>query len=86
MRLFVAIPLPLAVTDELTRTMARLRRRDDGLRWSSPESWHITLQFLGNTTRDPMSVSSHASARFTSRPYLFNSTRWDASSAPASSS
>jgi 2'-5' RNA ligase len=33
--------------------MARLRRRDDGLRWSSPESWHITLQFLGNTTRDP---------------------------------
>ncbi len=21
----------------------------DGLRWSAPESWHITLQFLGNT-------------------------------------
>lgn len=29
---------------------ARLRSEDDGLRWSSPESWHITLQFLGNTS------------------------------------
>jgi 2'-5' RNA ligase len=52
MRLFVGIPLAAAVVDELTRVTQRLRSKDDGLRWSSPESWHITLQFLGNTGRD----------------------------------
>ncbi len=29
--------------------VARLRSPQDSLRWTSPESWHITLQFLGNT-------------------------------------
>jgi len=52
MRLFVGIPLAAAVVDELTRVTQRLRSKDDGLRWSSPESWHITLQFLGNTGRE----------------------------------
>jgi len=52
MRLFVGIPLATVVVDELTRVTQRLRSKDDGLRWSSPESWHITLQFLGNTGRD----------------------------------
>ena len=48
MRLFIGIPLPSVVTGELAALSARLRSADDGLRWSSPESWHITLQFLGN--------------------------------------
>jgi 2'-5' RNA ligase len=52
MRLFVGIPLAAVVVDELMRMTARLRRADDGLGWSTPESWHITLQFLGSTTRD----------------------------------
>ena len=52
MRLFVGIPLAAVVVDELTRLTTRLRRADDGLRWSTPESWHITLQFLGTSTRD----------------------------------
>jgi len=50
MRLFVAIPLATAVTGELKAASARLRSAGDGLRWSMPESWHITLQFLGNTS------------------------------------
>ena len=48
MRLFIGIPLPSVVTRELAALSVRLRSADDGLRWSSPESWHITLQFLGN--------------------------------------
>lgn len=48
MRLFIGIPLPGVVTRELAALSTRLRSADDGLRWSSPESWHITLQFLGN--------------------------------------
>lgn len=48
MRLFVGIALDPAVTDALKRLTATLRRADDGLRWSSPDAWHITLQFLGS--------------------------------------
>lgn len=49
MRLFVGIPLAAAVIEELSATSLRLQSKEDGLRWSAPESWHITLQFLGNT-------------------------------------
>jgi 2'-5' RNA ligase len=50
MRLFVGIPLQPAVIDELSAVSSQLKSKDDGLRWAAPESWHITLQFLGNTT------------------------------------
>lgn len=51
MRLFVGLPLASEVLRELSEAVARLKRPDDGLRWSLPDSWHITLQFLGNTDR-----------------------------------
>src|SRR5579863_2310763 len=50
MRLFIGIPLAVEVTDALERFVRKLRSSEDGLRWSSPESWHITLQFLGETS------------------------------------
>jgi 2'-5' RNA ligase len=49
MRLFVGIPLAAEVIEELSALSMRLQSSADGLRWSAPESWHITLQFLGNT-------------------------------------
>lgn len=59
MRLFVGIPLADAVVGELAAVVARLRSNQggrrhgsDGLRWTEPESWHITLEFLGNTTSE----------------------------------
>jgi 2'-5' RNA ligase len=52
MRLFVGIALDTSVTDALKRMTAALRQAEDGLRWSSPEAWHITLQFLGATEQD----------------------------------
>ena len=52
MRLFAGIPLAAAVIDELSTISVRLRSSADGLRWSAPESWHITLQFLGNTGQE----------------------------------
>jgi 2'-5' RNA ligase len=52
MRLFVGIPLAAAVIDELSSISVRLRSNGDGLRWSEAESWHITLQFLGNTGQE----------------------------------
>lgn len=48
MRLFVGIPLATRVRAELTAVVERLRHGSDNLRWSAPDSWHITLQFLGN--------------------------------------
>ncbi len=59
MRLFVGIPLEDAVARELAAAVARLRSResvarDDGLRWTAPESWHITLEFLGNATAEQL--------------------------------
>jgi 2'-5' RNA ligase len=49
MRLFIGIPLAAEVVDALERISRSLRSVDDHLRWSSPETWHITLQFLGET-------------------------------------
>jgi 2'-5' RNA ligase len=48
MRLFVGIPLTPIVINELTKLTDRLRTKDDQLRWSAPETWHVTLQFLGS--------------------------------------
>ena len=50
MRLFVGIPLAGPVIEELTAAVARLRLQADDLRWPGPETWHVTLQFLGNTS------------------------------------
>jgi len=53
MRLFVGIPLADAVVHEITALVRCLRAGESGQsgrRWTAPESWHITLQFLGNTT------------------------------------
>lgn len=49
MRLFIGIPMAEAVVHELASVRAKLERPGDGLRWSAPESWHVTLQFLGGT-------------------------------------
>ena len=49
MRLFVALALAEDVLLELAKVRQRLARRDDGLRWTAAESWHVTLQFLGET-------------------------------------
>ncbi|MGC1869688.1 MAG: RNA 2',3'-cyclic phosphodiesterase [Acidobacteriaceae bacterium] len=50
MRLFIGIPLAASVIEELEKVSMRHRVEGDGLRWSTPESWHITLQFLGKTS------------------------------------
>ena len=49
MRLFVGIPLSDEVVRELAAVVARLRPGAGNLRWTASESWHITLQFLGET-------------------------------------
>lgn len=61
MRAFIAIDLPGDIRQALARKMEDLRaalgfkglpksRRDSGIRWSRPESIHLTLKFLGEIT------------------------------------
>lgn len=47
MRLFVGLAVDEAVKDALERLTLRLRAKDDGLRWSTRDQWHVTLVFLG---------------------------------------
>lgn len=49
MRLFVGIGLPPPAAEALARVGERLASAARDLRWSQPESWHVTLQFLGQT-------------------------------------
>jgi 2'-5' RNA ligase len=52
LRLFIGIPLAAAAASDLAAAVHRLHSKaaPEILRWSAPESWHITLQFLGSTT------------------------------------
>lgn len=52
MRLFVGIPLPPPIVNELSALAKPLGSHFDGLRWTTPASWHVTLQFLGNTSQE----------------------------------
>ena len=52
MRLFVGIPLAAETGAALAAVEARLRAKAPRLRWSKPELWHITLQFLGQASAE----------------------------------
>jgi len=68
MRLFVGIPLAAEVAAELSNVVQRLRRKDDGLRWTAPESWHITLQFLGEATPEQYACLAARLAELSASP------------------
>jgi 2'-5' RNA ligase len=58
MRLFVGIPLDNTVVGELAAVVSRFHSQADKLRWTAPESWHITLQFLGNAEPEQLDCLS----------------------------
>ena len=46
-RLFIAVPLPAAVRDQVARIIDHLARTDLPVRWIDPANGHLTLHFLG---------------------------------------
>ena len=44
---FLAVAPPAAALRWTESVVDSARRTDDGLRWTRPEQWHLTLQFLG---------------------------------------
>ncbi|MFF2482767.1 RNA 2',3'-cyclic phosphodiesterase [Paenibacillus sp. NPDC058071] len=49
MRLFVALPIPSAIADELQQWLEYSRPTDAFRKWTHPRDYHLTLQFLGDT-------------------------------------
>lgn len=47
MRLFIALTLPEGALDDLDTALAPYRAAFGDLRWTSRETWHVTLAFLG---------------------------------------
>lgn len=47
MRVFVAIELPAPVVEHLDEFLDVRRDAGDGVRWSAPAQWHLTLAFMG---------------------------------------
>ena len=52
MRLFIAIPLSPDAAGALRAVRDRFASSAAGLRWSADDAWHVTLQFLGETTSE----------------------------------
>jgi 2'-5' RNA ligase len=50
LRLFVAIPMPEPVRNEIVGVQRELQRlvSRDAVRWTKPEQFHLTLRFLGD--------------------------------------
>lgn len=61
-RCFVAVPLGDQLRRELAASVDSWRSRADleGLRWTDPDGWHVTLAFLGSV--DPAETNSIAAA------------------------
>ena len=55
-RAFVALELPLTLRAALARTADGLRASVPNIRWTDPEHIHLTLRFLGWTTRERLGV------------------------------
>jgi 2''-5'' RNA ligase len=45
--MFVALPLPEAVKDDLAEFLEPRQEAGPALRWTLPAQWHVTLAFLG---------------------------------------
>jgi 2'-5' RNA ligase len=69
MRLFVGIPLAPGVVHEVAALTERLKSSSDGLGWSAPAGWHITLQFLGSTSTDQYGCVVRALGRIRHAPF-----------------
>lgn len=68
MRIFIAIPLPTSVAVPLSSRLQRCRHLAPQLRWMNPETWHVTLQFLGNSTPERASALASSLDTVTSPP------------------
>ena len=65
-RLFVGLALPLSVRDQLHTLMIGI----PGVRWIAPESYHITLSFIGNVSENVAEDIHTALAAIQAAPFV----------------
>ncbi len=51
MRLFAGMDIAEDVQRRIAEYVARMQREASGVRWVQPETWHVTLKFIGETQR-----------------------------------
>src|SRR5271165_4971847 len=51
MRLFVALDIDAAIRDRIAEFRNQMRQLAPDVRWVEPETFHVTLQFLGETKK-----------------------------------
>ncbi|MEF2232151.1 MAG: RNA 2',3'-cyclic phosphodiesterase [Pseudodesulfovibrio sp.] len=69
-RLFVGVPVDPACRDALARLTAWLAERaGEGVRWTRPENFHLTFQFLGETPQDRIAPVAEALAAIRFAPF-----------------
>jgi 2'-5' RNA ligase len=58
LRLFVAVPVPEAVREEMILVQRELQSQmpGDAVRWTKPEQFHLTLRFLGDVSSDRLAA------------------------------
>ncbi len=57
-RAFLAIDLPDSLRNEIGKIQGRLRPQVSGIRWTRPESIHLTLKFFGDISGDEIETLS----------------------------
>jgi len=68
MRLFVAIDLDNGIRDRVAEFASGLRRAAPDVRWTLPQSWHITLKFIGEVAPDRLSKIKEQLEKINSGP------------------
>lgn len=58
MRLFVALDIPRTIRDAIEAYVNELRRIAPDAKWVRPDSYHVTLKFIGEWKRDVQEVLS----------------------------
>lgn len=62
MRIFVALDIPEAIRDSITRFSEGLRGFAPDARWVGPETFHITLKFIGEQSQQDVERLKHVLA------------------------
>ena len=68
MRIFAGLPLPPHAVERLSALRLRLAAPGDGLRWTPPEQWHLTLHFFGDLDTRSLEAVQARMAEIRHRP------------------
>lgn len=72
MRLFVAIPLPEPITDRLQQWAYAHKSEFTFRKWTYPQDYHITLQFLGDVEESRLPAIKSALEQIKAAPFAMS--------------